>query len=176
MEFYRYNNKYGKIRKWSIALLTLALLAAVFVGSSCGSTQETTTAPTTTGPTTTGPTATVTELFLEVEEMQAVGIVRLWLTTLGANGLVVETAGTINAELWLKKADGNELVQEWSGVGFTSANYTSVTKGAEISLLYNDTTHEYYELGLLKVTLTTADGKSITGELDSVNLLPSVLT
>jgi hypothetical protein len=88
--------------------------------------------------------------------------------------VVMPTAGTLSAELWLEKSmfegqgKGN-LVQKWENIQVLKADYDPAS-GAEIHLEYNGSQPKELKLGTLEVTFTTADGQVLNARATAVIL------
>jgi hypothetical protein len=88
--------------------------------------------------------------------------------------VVIPTAGTIRAELYLEKSmfEGQgkgDLVQKWENIQVLKADYDP-TSGAEIHLEYNGSQPKELKLGTLEVTFTTADGQVLNARATAIIL------
>ncbi len=117
-----------------------------------------------------------THLTVDIEQIETAGFKILWLRPLNDLGSIMIVEGTVSAKLWLIK-DGEEvLTHEWEDVPFGPDNYTLLSKGAEIQLLYADEEHDYDEPGNLEVILTLTDGTVLKARLEKISLHPTAIT
>jgi hypothetical protein len=85
--------------------------------------------------------------------------------------------GQVDAKLWIIKDGKDVLVSEWKQVPFGPDNYTLISKGAEVSLLYpNKEEHDYDEPGNLEVNLVLKDGTKLSARLEKISLHPTAIT
>ena len=158
MSIYGYDSKYLRLKKWSIAILVLALLAVVVVGSSCTSNQEPTSALVTTE---------VNSLDVRIRTFDYSALC-IWLIPKDDIGLLVKAEGSLSAKLWLQPyfdvVEKNKLVQEWSDIRVTEKDYAEFL-GARIGLEYDafmPAGREENQRGILEVTFMMSGGKSLT--------------
>jgi hypothetical protein len=100
------------------------------------------------------------------------------LTPKDLPGKIVQTPGTVSAQLWLRaeftpgitryEAMKGELVHQWSGIKITKSDYTS--SGARIRLEYGSFKPDYLKYGILEVTFETPDAKKFTVTVTSLIL------
>jgi hypothetical protein len=84
------------------------------------------------------------------------------------NSLLVETEGSISARLWFQSGfspniEKGYLIQEWNDISITGEDYTP-SRGAAIDLNYNEERVLLNIYGILEVTLTLPDGKTLDVE------------
>jgi len=107
----------------------------------------------------------------------AVDGIEFYLSPRDLQNKMVQTPGTVSAQLWLteelltgaptyegKKGD---LVQDWSGIKITKGDYDT-SSGARIRLEYVNFQPTFLEYGILEVTLETPDAKKFTAKATSV--------
>jgi len=170
-----YDSKCLRIRKRSIALLVLALMAVIVAGSSCTHTDGNTA---TTPAQTTGPKS----LDIRVQNVNPELGLQVLLIPKDENGLLFKVEGNVNAKLWLQKENGIEATNdvfmiEWN-IYVTKEDYTEFLgvsiflKWGEFYMIGLDPAVVYYEkYCILEVTLTMPDGTMLSAEKTDINVL-----
>jgi len=166
---------FDRTRKWSIALLVLACVAVVFMGSSCtGASGNTSGAHT--------QTVEAASLDLLIQEYMPDWGFQVLLIPKDENGLLFKAEGNVNAEIWLQSGEGAEapkeqLLCEWNDIYLTKEDYTQFL-GASIPLEWGI----MYILGggqavtmvdvycTLEVTLTMPSGKTLFAVLTDIDI------
>jgi hypothetical protein len=100
--------------------------------------------------------------------------VEFYLTPKDLQNKMVQTPGTVSAQLWLAESflqseHKGDLVQQWSGIKITKSDYDTST-GARIRLEYGNFQPVELQYGILEVTLETPDAKKFTATATSVKL------
>jgi hypothetical protein len=141
-------------------------------------TATTTVATTTTPPSTTSTTITnsgppVISIDFYVSKLSQVGI-EVVLCTRDSKGLVIEVDCTVDVKLWLQESSDIKnkvlLVQQWKNIKITPQNYEQYL-GARVAFNYTEwRPTSINEYGILEITLTTSNGKTLVTVLDSINV------
>jgi hypothetical protein len=138
------------ISKWSLSLLALTVILVTVFGCPNGNGAS-----------------GATSIDIRVREINRSGL-QILLMPENDNSLLVETEGSISAKLWFQSdfspnIEKGYLIQEWNDISITGEDYTP-SRGAAIDLNYNEERVLLNIYGILEVTLTLPDGKTLDVE------------
>ena len=146
MRFYGFYNNWRRVKKWSVALLALALTFIMVAVSSCINGNG---------------VSVASSIDIRFREINRSGLQILLIPKDDAS-LLVKAEGSVSSKLWFQigltpDIEKGGLIQEWNDIQITGEDYTQFL-GAVIDLDYNEEKDFLNIYGLLEVTLILSDG------------------